>query len=368
MARREGIDVRLTANGEKRYRAEVWDVRTGAKIRKTFTSLQAARQWRHHAVGAVKRGELRPAVMTPTLRQAAEDLIERMRSGAILARGGRRFKPSVIRSYDQALRLHVLPDLGEARLADITVRDLHALVGRRRTDGLAPSTIRNVIAPLRVVYRRAQLDGTAWSNPTRGLELPASTTRRDRIADPTEAARLIAALPRVDDQALWASAFYAGLRLGELRGLRWSDIDLDAGVIRVRRGWDPVEGEIAPKTAKGRRTVPVAGILRRHLEDHWLRGGDGVLVFGDGRAFGPHGVSGPARKAWTAAGLEPITLHECRHTAASFAIAAGVNAKSLSVYMGHANIAITFDLYGHLMPGNEAETAGLLDAYLTQSA
>ncbi len=60
-----------------------------------------------------------------------------------------------------------------------------------------------------------------------------------------------------------------------------------------------------------------------------------------------------------------LTLPECRRTFASFMIAAGVNAKALSTYMGHANIAITMDRYGHLMPGNEADAAGLLDAFLT---
>jgi len=69
-------------------------------------------------------------------------------------------------------------------------------------------------------------------------------------------------------------------------------------------------------------------------------------------------------RAWKAAGLTPISLHECRHTYASFMIAAGVNAKALSTYMGHANISTTFDRYGHLMPGNEAEAAGLLDEFL----
>ncbi|MBA2579299.1 MAG: tyrosine-type recombinase/integrase, partial [Thermoleophilaceae bacterium] len=69
--------------------------------------------------------------------------------------------------------------------------------------------------------------------------------------------------------------------------------------------------------------------------------------------------------AW--AGLGSITLHECRHTFASLMIAAGVNAKALSTYMGHANIAITLDRYGHLMPGNEEEAAGLLDAYLERA-
>ena len=65
--------------------------------------------------------------------------------------------------------------------------------------------------------------------------------------------------------------------------------------------------------------------------------------------------------------MRPITLHESRHTFASLMIAAGVNAKALSAYMGHANIAITLDRYGHLMPGNEAEAAGLLDAYLARA-
>ncbi len=72
-------------------------------------------------------------------------------------------------------------------------------------------------------------------------------------------------------------------------------------------------------------------------------------------------------RAWKRAGLDRIRLHECRHTFASLMIAAGVNAKAPSTYMGHANISITLDLYGHLMPGNEEEAAGLLDAYLERS-
>jgi len=74
-----------------------------------------------------------------------------------------------------------------------------------------------------------------------------------------------------------------------------------------------------------------------------------------------------ARRRWTDAGLPVLVLHGARHTFASLMIAAGVNAKALSTYMGHANIAVTLDLYGHLMPGNEAEAADLLDAYLARA-
>lgn len=73
-----------------------------------------------------------------------------------------------------------------------------------------------------------------------------------------------------------------------------------------------------------------------------------------------------AHRAWKEAGLEPIGLHECRHTFASMCIAAAVNARGLMGYLGHSSIQMTFDRYGHLMPGNESEAAQLLDRYLRQ--
>jgi len=211
--------------------------------------------------------------------------------------------------------------------------------------------------------------GQVGVNPTTGLSLPAVRGKRDRIASPKEACQLIGALP-AEDRPLWATAMYAGLRRGELMALRWEDVDLAAGVIRVERSWDSKEGEIEPKSAVGRRTVPIATVLRHHLVEQRIRAADPEgRVFGTGsQPFSPTRVRVRASKAWTKAELEPITLHEARHTFASLMIAAGVNAKALSTYMGHANISITLDRYGHLMPGNEAEAAGLLDAYLNRAA
>jgi integrase len=152
--------------------------------------------------------------------------------------------------------------------------------------------------------------------------------------------------------------------------LQVQDIDLGAGLIHVCRGWDTREGEITPKNGKPRK-VPISTTLRDHLDGHLLGLGrsDG-LVFGV-NATSPFVISTTikhADKRWETAQVERITMHEARHTFASLMIAAGVNAKALSTYMGHANISITLDLYGHLMPGNEAEAAGLLDAYLTSAS
>jgi integrase len=223
---------------------------------------------------------------------------------------------------------------------------------------------------VRAIYRRAlsRPESGITINPTIGLELPAARGKRDRIAPPDECAKLLAAL-RAEDRPLWATAMYAGLRRGELMALRVEDVDLGAGLIHVRRGWDRYAGEITPKSGKARK-VPIAVALRDHLDEHLLG-----LNWQDGLVFGVSTASPfviataiyQADKAWKAAELERITMHECRHTFASLMIAAGVNAKALSTYMGHANIGITLDRYGHLMPGNEAEAASLLDAYLIQA-
>jgi integrase len=135
-------------------------------------------------------------------------------------------------------------------------------------------------------------------------------------------------------------------------------------VIEVRRGWDEVEGEIPRKSRQERRRVPIAAVLRDHLDEH-------LLARSDGAVFGTYSwvrcANKRARKRWEDNGLPTITLHEARHTFASFAIAAGLNAKTLSTYMGHANITITLDLYGHLLPGNKEEATKLLDDYFAEA-
>jgi integrase len=312
-------------------------------------------------------GALR-AAQDVTLRDASRAWLDGVGEGAIRNRSGDPYKPSAWRGYEQALRLHVLPSLGTHKLARITTADLQALVERWQVAGMSPSTIRNALMPLRGIFRRACARDGLPINPTRGLELPAVRGSRDRIVSPAEAAMLLRALPE-NDRALWATAMYAGLRLGELRALRHERVDLKAGLIRVEASWDAREGLIAPKSRAGTRTVPIPSVLSAHLARDRLAHGASGLFFGrtPERPFQPTSVMNRARRAWKAAGLEPVTLHECRHTFASLMIAAGVNAKALSTYMGHATISITLDRYGHLMPGNEAEAAGLLDAYLDRA-
>jgi integrase len=304
-----------------------------------------------------------------TLRDAAEAWLEGAKSGAIRNRSGHAYKPSAIRGYETALVARVLPALGGLRLSELRRVDVQDFADRLCAEGLDPSTVRNTLMPLRTIFRRAVARGEVAVNPTSGLELPAMEGTRDRIASPAEAAELLAALPE-RDRAIWATAMYAGLRRGELLALSWEDVDLPGGVIHVEWSWDAKEGAVGPKSRAGRRTVPIPAILRDYLVEHKLRSGRHVgLVFGTRYAqpFTPSNVRKRAIAAWARAGLAPIGLHECRHTFASLMIAAGVNAKALSAYMGHSSVTITLDRYGHLMPGNEIEAAQRLDAYLAEA-
>jgi len=364
----------------------VWSRRDEKQIRKSFPTLAAAKAWRADALSALNRGQLRAPTRT-TVAEAAAAWLAGAADGTILNRNGRAYKPSSLRGYRRALDKRVLPTLGHLRLSEVRRVDVQDLVDRLLADGHDPSTILNTLDPLRAIFRRAIQREQVAVNPCANLEVPRPRGRRDRIASPDEARALLEALPD-EERALWATAFYAGLRRGELRAIRWSDIDLPGRQLRVQRGWDDEEGEIEEKTQAGRRTVPIIGALASVLAAHKLRTGrdQDELVFGpDGvRAFEPSTVRRRALAAWgwrevpnrEAGGprtvlvkarpdaLTPIGLHEARHTFASTLIAAGVNAKAITEAMGHASVTMTFDRYGHLMPDGRDEARARVDAYL----
>ena len=350
------------------WEAFVFDKRTERKIRKTFATKTAAKLWRQDALVALRRGELRaPREGERKVSAALDELVAGMRDGTVLDRSGRRYRPSTVRNYRADVRSQLKPGLGHLQVSELRRADIQRLIDRMHADGLAGSTIRNKIEPLRVLYRRAVQDEEVTVNPTTQLRLPALPAGQRRIADPDRAARLLDALPD-PERALWATAFYAGLRMGELRALRWRHVDFDAGLVRVEAGWDDYEGEQDTKTAAGVRTVPLIGRLRSELARHKLASGrtDDDLCFGETPSRAPvrSTVRARALRAWKAAGLEALTPHEARHTCASYLAAAGLSHKEVQTAMGHADIRTTLNLYAKAVPGWEQDAAAKLDAYL----
>ena len=356
------------------FKARVWIAREQRQIEKSHPTLAAARSWQRDAQRLEQRGALRSPAQT-TVREAVLAWLELAEAGEAVSRSRRPYKPSTLRGYRVGAAKYVLPALGEMRLSDLSRSDVQELADKLRAGGMAPSSVHNALDVLRAVCRHAVARDVLAANPTQGLDLEAGhpVQPRERIAGPQEAAALIGAVPE-PDRATWATALYAGLRRGELRALQRRDVDLEAGVIRVRRSYDDGgAGEpgsyTAPKTRRGERQVPVLAVLRPHLAAALLACGPDpeALVLGrDGRPFVSSSLRHRALTAWKRAELEPIRLHECRHTFASLLIAAGTNIKAVSEALGHASVAFTLDVYGHLLPGAMQDVARLADAWLEE--
>jgi integrase len=213
--------------------------------------------------------------------------------------------------------------------------------------------------------------GWIGANPCAGLELPTGMVKpRERVLDPSEIAEMIDALPDVRDRALWAAAFHAGMRFGELRALRWEHVDLASSRLHVRESMDDKKAITAPKTKAGVRTLPITLHLRKPLLAlRAERDGDpAAFVFGDakGRPFANYSTTRKAHKEWLAAGLEPVTLHEARHACITIWAQAIANPKRVQSLAGHASITMTLDRYGKHMALGTDEAAAEVTRFLEQ--
>jgi integrase len=368
----QGIEVRTDAKGRKRYRGTARDRNVGKHLRGPWTgSLAEARSWRVDAQARLQAGTL-SAITGPTVADASAEFIAGMKSGAFRQKGGHVYKPGTARGYERDLNKHAIPELGSKRLSRLQRPEL-----QRWADGLsaqerAPSTVRNIVAALRALIAFGEVRGWVHLNPCNGLRLPTGENARDRIAAPSEAATLIAAMQPKDRAAL-GFAVYAGLRLGELLALDVAAVDIKGGWIHVHRSWDREGKEFVATKSRKPRKVPIIDKLGVLLADHFvlLNHPSNGLIFPS--AHNPQWPTDPGilrrrtYKRWKDEGLKPLGFHEGRHTFASIGIAAGLNAKTLSTYLGHATITITLDRYGHLMPGSEVEARAMLDAYLDEA-
>lgn len=377
------IETRQKSDGSTSYRVHI-RVRGHKPQSKTFTHYDHAVTWRDEKLREIEAGELGIIAETKTVAQAAELFVPDARKGVVRDRNGQPFSDSTIRLYESRLRLFVVPVIGHMRLSEVRAHNVERVVEEMLRKDKSPSSARHAISALTNLFKLGLKRGWCVSNPCHGITLPSPGTGRADFEPPTreEVEDLLACL--TEFRALWATAFYAGLRKGELAGLRWEHVDLDHRIIRVVETYDPSidradpprdvlrwpasgpGGFKATKTRAGRRSVPMPERLARELATWSLESGRSQgLVFGtDPEVPFQDWPYRYAKRTWEALGRKPVSFHEARHTYASLMIAAGVNPQSLKAYMGHSSITVTFDLYGHLFPGNEAEAAGLFDSYL----
>jgi integrase len=256
--------------------------------------------------------------------------------------------------YRSQLQRHLLPRLGLRRLALITTDDVVAVMHELQAEGLSPWTVKRILAALSCVFTFALRRGYITTHPFQRLERderPHPLRSDQRVLTRTELARFFAACPR-RYRPLLVTGAYTGMRLSEVLGLSWGDVDFAAGVIHVRhqlargrRGVPP--HRIPPKTRASVREIPLlpqlAAVLRQHKSSsHFVRGSDYVFTTSNGTAFLHHNVSKRVlRRAARDAGLDRdgrrVRFHDLRHTFASHLIIdIRLDVVQVSRILGHA--------------------------------
>jgi integrase len=285
-------------------------------------------------------------------------------------------RPNTRRIYSWGIENHIKPRLGRLRVTEVTTDDVSRLIGEMQADGLKPWTIRAVITPLSRILGNAARRGMISSNPVKRLERgerPSVGRREIRVLSRDEISRLLEHAP---DQyrTLLSTAIFSGLRISELLGLTWGDVDFDAGVIRVRKQLQDRKPDgaverlrVEPKTPQAIRDVMLLPSLGDLLREHrraalWTKAGDLVFASATGAGLDSRNVTQRGlEKALAAAEIEQegrvrITFHQLRHVFASLLIAQGLNVTFVSRQLGHANPAITLGIYAHLFDQLEHAT------------
>jgi integrase len=292
-------------------------------------------------------------------------------------------KPKTFESYEWLVRKHIVPALGRVKVRALSPAHLQGFYHSKLETGLSPRTVQY----LHVVLHRALKQALRWGlvprNVAEAVDPP--KPQKDEIKPLTrdEARRLLDAAHDDRLEALYILAVHLGLRQGELLGLRWGDVNLEAGTLQVRRSLTVTKDGpsfTAPKTAKGRRsvklTIRAVEALREHLQRQLAeieRMGDlyrdDGLIFSTtvGTPINPRNLTGRSFKPLLErAGLpKSVRFHDLRHTAATLLLGRGVHPKLVQELLGHATIAITLDTYSHVLPGMGDQTAAAMEDALS---
>jgi integrase len=385
--------IRRRANGE----GSIYETAEG-RWRGAVTWLDAAGRRQRRTVSGKSQGEVRKRLSA--LRSELDRGIAPVASGTVgaflaewLAASRQRIRAATWRQYESTTRQYLVPAIGRLQLAKLSPADVERTTAELIASGRSPRTAALARAVLRRALADALRDGRSARNVAalaRPPHVPARSLEAGRdYLDNAQLRRLLSAAALHPLGPLVTVAAATGLRQGELLGLSWPDVDLEAGTLTVRRslarawlrqdgqlvaGWDFAE----PKTARSRRTIhlaPTAMAALRRQEALQAAAKDAIgpgwqdgraLVFTDaaGRPLDGKTVNLTFHRLLTVAGLPSIPFHGLRHSAATAMLAAGVPLKVVSEALGHSTITVTADRYAGVVPAQKREAADAMERAL----
>jgi integrase len=284
--------------------------------------------------------------------------------------------------HEEYVRLHIVPALGKVRMAQVTPQQVQALYAERLASGLSSTTVHHLHATLHKAFKDAERLRVVARNVTKLVNVPRVAETEIHPLTAEEARRLLHVTRGERSSALYALALSSGMRVSELLGLQWSEVDFDNSLIRVRWQLRRDEGKWVwkqPKTKRSRRQIALAGstieALRRHKETQDVERAelgaaweDYELVFCTqrGRPLSARNLYRRFKQLLKYGSLPDIRIHDLRHTAATLLLAGKVNPKVVSEMLGHASVSITLDIYSHVIPDMQQDAAATLEHALYQ--
>jgi integrase len=285
--------------------------------------------------------------------------------------------------YEQIARKHIVPEIGRVKLRALTPAHVRGLYRKKLESGLSARTVQYVHVTLHKALKQAVRDGLVPRNATEAVKPPQVRREEIRPLTPEQVKTLFEAAKGDRLEALYVLAVTTGLRQGELLGLKWDDVDMEAGTLQVRRTLTMAaeSGPVlsAPKTKGSRRTVRLSQTALETLRSHLARQLEEIdrvgslwrensLIFASelGEPLSRQYVTARRfRPLLERAELPQIRFHDLRHTCATLLLSKNVNPKVVSEMLGHATIAITLDTYSHVLPTMQESAAKAMEDALS---
>lgn len=344
-----------------------------------FPTKRDAENWLTETVGQINKGTYRPYTKETVAEWCSEWLN---------TYGRTHLRPNILDSYTQMIKNHLLPFLGAKQLTALTASDMDARYAAMVNDGLSSTTVRYLHRITHTMLKVAIKKGKLYHNVAKDADPPKIIRPIMEVWNETELACFEETM--AENNCNYSQIYHmldgTGARIGEVLGCQWRDLRLAIdspkwSVQRTVKKRDNGEWLTNPtKTTKSRRSIVLPQslvlVLRRLREqkeadaEYWgkyFNEDDYVFARPDGTLPDSHHINKVFKNIAVRAGLKPIRLHDLRHTHATLLLLAGVHPKIVSERLGHASVAITLDIYSHVLPGMQEAAVVIFDAMMAKA-
>lgn len=360
----------ISKRSNGRWRAQLYQ--SGKRLSKDFSTKSEAQTWIRSVQTNIDHG-FQIVGSSMTLEEYLPEWLENRRLS---------LRAKTAHQYSRIITNHILPTFGKSKMRDLRLVDIERFYSQLLQNGMGARTIRVIHNILHSALDKAVRYGLVVYNPTQGATLPKYTHDEMMVLDADQVSRFLVAAKNSPNYALFHLAITTGMRMGELFGLKWSDILWNSDVVHVQRQKQYLPGQgcqfVDPKTKAGRRTIKLGegslDVLRHHREfQEYQKIRAGARWHNLDLVF-PNSLGGPGdasnvrldfNQILEFAGLPKMRFHDLRHTAASLLLNNKVSVIVVSKVLGHSKPSVTLDIYAHVFHDMQDEAAVVMDQLVT---